>query len=208
MNLESSSSQEVSSLITRNRKSRARRSSLNADLRLLCVAGDNFMLTKSMRTASRLLVFFVLLWSGASVCAAEGEPKPEVFGIRLNMSEDEARARLKQIGTQKEEENEREGEHEVWLLRDKQYAYLVVAFDREHKVRYIIASARKGVRVPYSELGDLKKARQATDGKAYSYTWTIKAQGEREGYGLIARGSDPKYLTSYTLYRIVKSSEK
>ncbi|GAC1446177.1 MAG: hypothetical protein NVSMB56_02420 [Pyrinomonadaceae bacterium] len=128
------------------------------------------------------------------------------MGIRLNMSEDQARIRLKQIGIQQKEEREREGEgeQEVWLLRDRRLAFLVIAFDRDHKVRYIIASARQGARIRYSELADTRNAIQATDGKNYSYTWTVKADGERPGYGVVARGSSPNFLTSYTLYRLIR----
>jgi len=134
------------------------------------------------------------------------QPKNEVMGIRLNMSEDEARSRLKRIATQQKEEREREGEgeQEVWLLRDRRFAYLVVAFDREHKVRYIITSVRPGARVRYSELADTRNAIQANDGRNYAYTWTVKAEGEKAGYGLVARGSSPQFFVSYTLYRLLR----
>lgn len=146
------------------------------------------------------LIFF------ANIYAADKTPPPEALGVRLNMSEDEARERLKRIGTQKKEEQEREGEgeQEVWLLRDRRFSFLVVAFDREHKVRLIIATVRKGARVRYEDLGDTKAARQATDGRNYSYTWLIKPEGERQGYAVIARGGDPRYLTSYTVNRLAR----
>ncbi len=142
----------------------------------------------------------------ASVQAAGKQPRRDVMGIRLDMSEDEARTRLQKIGNQQKEEREREGEgeQEVWLLRDRRIAFLVVAFDREHKVRHIIVSARQGARVRYGDVANLKNAQRATDGRNYTYTWKVAANGDQPGYVVIARGGHPQYLASYSLFRLIR----
>lgn len=90
------------------------------------------------------------------------------------------------------------------MLRDRRIAFLVVAFDREHKVGRIIASARRGARVRYSDVGSLKNAERATDGRNFSYTWKVAAKGNQPGYVVIARGGNPKYLASYSFFRLIK----
>ncbi len=140
--------------------------------------------------------------------ATSKKPRAEVLGLRLGMEEDEVRERLAKVAEQQKEERESEGEgeQEVWLLNpksEKRLDYLVVKFDRSHRLHFIIAVARKGGRLRYADVADLKKANRVTDGSGhnFSFTWKIAAEGGQPASVIIARGSDPKYLTSYTVFR-------
>ena len=139
----------------------------------------------------------------AAAKEAAREPQPGVLGIRLGMKEEAARRRLRQIAEQMKEEKEAEGEgeQEIWTLRDKRrFDYLLVRFDNNETLWSLTAVVRPSARMKYSELGDLKSAREQTDGRNYTYTWTVPARGRtRPGYVVAARGSDPQYLTSFSI---------
>src|SRR5215210_8859266 len=96
-----------------------------------------------------------LLLLAAAACSAPAEAKPEILGVRLGMSREEAHARLQAIGRLEKEERRQQ---EVWRLgSDPSYSHLMVAYDREHKtVRYVTAVANEqGRPVPYAEVVSL-----------------------------------------------------
>jgi len=132
------------------------------------------------------------------VSAAPGRP----FGLRLDMPEEAAHERLRKIATQEKEEKEKEegGEQEVWILkRDAKYSYLITRFSREHRLILITVVARPQ-RARYSDVGRLANAVKATDGQNYSYKWKVEPGKGARGYMVVARGSHPKFLTSYSVY--------
>jgi hypothetical protein len=155
------------------------------------------MMKKSITSA--LLLLLVILEVGA----ATRNPRSGMLGLRLGMREEAAHRRLRKIARQQKEEKdgEREGEQEVWLLRDHRLAYVIVGFDHQHQLWFMTAVVRQGSHVLYSELADLKSASQATDGRNYTYTWKVNRSARQPGYVVVARGSDPNYLTSYSINR-------
>ena len=63
-------------------------------------------------------------------CAKSVEPKPEILGIRLGMSREEAHARLQSIGQLEKEERRQQ---QVWrLTNDPGYTHLMVAYNKEY----------------------------------------------------------------------------
>ncbi len=134
---------------------------------------------------------------------ATAKPR-ELLGLRLGMSEDAVRDRLRKIGTQREEEKEKEvkkEEQEVWILdRHRKFDYLVARFDDQHRLSFVTVVVRKEARMRYSEVAKVKDARHATDGRNHTYTWTVAGGSKQAGYRVVARGSDPEFLTSYSLY--------
>jgi hypothetical protein len=154
-----------------------------------------------------MVVCVLLLWVGTGAIVEAKPPPSDVLGLRLGMNEEEVHERLEKIAKQREEEEggRREEEQEIWILRnDRRLDYLLVRFGAEEKLVLITVVARRNARLRYRDLGDLKSARQATDGKNYSYTWRVEAQGNAPAYGVVARGSNAKYLTSYSLYRLAQ----
>lgn len=141
-----------------------------------------------------------LVFAGAQAVFAK--PSREVFGLRLGITEEAVHKRMRKIATQQKEEREEEegGEQEVWILKkDARYNYLLTKFSREHRLILVTAVAHPN-RVHYSDLGETKDATVATDGMNYSYKWKIAAQGKERAVLLIARGSNPEFITSYSLY--------
>jgi len=153
---------------------------------------------RSQAVSFLLLLTFVL--SASPVSAAK--PVRELFGLKIGMSEESVRKKLKKIATQQKEEKEKEeeGEQEVWSLKkDDRFDYILTRFNREHRLTLITVVARPN-RVRYRDVADTKEATMASDGRNYSYRWKVERDGGQPAYLLIARGSSSEFLTSYSLY--------
>jgi hypothetical protein len=150
---------------------------------------------------SLVSVLLVFMFVAADASAAKGPPR-EVFGLRLGISEQAAHKRLRKIATQQKEEREEAegGEQEVWILKgDAKFNYLLTRFDREHRLILITAVAHPQ-QVRYADIASLDDATKATDGINYSYKWKVEPGKRERPLILIARGSSPEFLTSYSLY--------
>ena len=137
------------------------------------------------------------------------ELKRDILGLRLNMTKADAEARLKEIGTF--ERDERKGQ-QIWALRDERFSHVIVAADNEGRIRFVTAVAREGEkakRMRYSEVGDLKKARQAGDPgiKNFNYEWSIAEGKDAPAMLVIARGRHQEFLETYTIKRVGEASE-
>jgi hypothetical protein len=139
----------------------------------------------------------------ATATALSGKQPPrEFFGLRLGMSEEAVRSRLRKIAKQQKEEREEEegGEQEVWILkRDSKFNYLLVKFNKEHRLNWMIVVAHPKL-VRYADIASLELATKATDGINYSYKWKVETTAQQPGYLIIARGSSDEFLTSYSVY--------
>jgi hypothetical protein len=137
----------------------------------------------------------------AAACSTASEPKPEILGVRLGMSREEAHARLRDIGKLEKEERRQQ---EVWRLDgDPSYSHLMVAYDREHaSVRYVTAVANEqGRRVPYADVVSLDGARVDSTQASRTYTQEIPERADRPGFVARAIGTDPTYLKYYSVKR-------
>ena len=137
----------------------------------------------------------------AAACATKGEPKPEILGVRLGMSRDEARARLQRIGKLEKEERRQQ---EVWRLDDDpSYSHLMVAYNKDYtSVRYVTAVAKEqGRRVPYAEVIDLGSARLESAQASRTYWQELPERSGRPAFVAKAIGTDPTYLKYYSVVR-------
>ena len=166
------------------------------------------MLAKLQVSTTSLLLSGLLLTN----CVAQEHrtptiPPPEILGIRLAMPQSKARAQLAKIGQmQKEEEGQ-----EVWrLLGDKNYAHLIVGFDKEKRVRYVTALAEpNGTPVKYEDLGDLGKAARTGQAGNITYTWKGRDEKDKFEYLAIAKGKDTQRLASFSVKRLgVRGEER
>ena len=139
----------------------------------------------------------LLLVIGVLVSAAPARPRPEIMGISLEMNRDNARARLKSIGSLEKEDRKRQ---EVWAVKDSRISHLLVGYDADNRVRYVTAIARTdGPKIRYQEIADLKSAKSSHTSGNHKFTWEIEERRGKEAFILIARGHDPKYLDSYSV---------
>ena len=157
-------------------------------------------------TKTKALQFLLLIISLATQMVAAGAqrtPQPP-FGLRLGMSEEAAKERLRKIATQQKEEREEEegGEQEVWILkRDAKFNYLIAKFSSEHRLILITVVARPE-QVRYRDIANLDTAAKASDGQNYSYKWKVEPGKGARVYVINARGSSPEFLTSYSIYYV------
>ena len=147
------------------------------------------------------MLFFALMPSWAK----SRPPAPEILGIRLGMDYAKAHTLLTRLGRFKSEDERQE----VWALRrDKRYEYLIVGFDRDHKVRYVTALARpQGEPVDYSSIGDLTDAEHAGTTGNVRYIWRSKKHPDSLEYIVIAKGQAPHRLAMYSVKRIAAALE-
>lgn len=143
----------------------------------------------------RLLSLSLLLVIGVLVSAAPARPRPEILGISLDMTRDDARTRLKSIGSLEREDRKRQ---EVWTVKDSRISHLLVGYDADNRVRYVTAIARTdGPRIRYQEVADMKSARHDNASGNHKFTWEVESRGRE--FIIIARGHDPQFLDSYSV---------
>jgi len=148
---------------------------------------------KTVVTACCLL----LLSAACSTTAVRS--RPEILGVRLGMSREEAHARLQEIGKLEKEERKQQ---EVWrLTADPSYSHLMVAYNKEYtSVRYVTAVANEqGRRVPYEDVIDLGSARLESTQASRTYTIETPARDGQPGFIAKAIGADPAYLRYYSV---------
>lgn len=144
----------------------------------------------------------------AAACSAAGGPKPEILGVRLGMSREQAHARLQEIGKLEKEERKQQ---EVWRLNDDpSYSHLMVAYDKEHaSVRYVTAVANEqGRRVPYADVVSLGSARLDSTQANRTYTQELPERDGQPGFVAKAIGTDPTYLKYYSIKRSDSGGEE
>ena len=148
----------------------------------------------------RVLSLLLLLSVGVLANAYPGKPRPEIMGITLDMSRDDAQARLKAMGNLEKEERKRQ---EVWAITDPRISHLLVGYDAEYRVRYVTAIARTGgPRITYQEIADVKNAQRQHNQGNYRYTWEVSRRYRHFTYVIMAQGHDPKYLDSYSIKKL------
>jgi hypothetical protein len=151
---------------------------------------------------NKLIVGFLLSFLLAASASAFGaEPRRDILGLRLGMSTEAAHTQLQKIGRLERNERKRQ---EVWEVRDRHFTHLIVGFDKAGQVRFVTAVAREnGERMRYSDVADLKKARQLGDAAInnYHYVWELAAKRKEMKSFVVARGRDPQYLTTYSIKR-------
>ena len=149
-----------------------------------------------MKKVTSLLLLLVM---GIVISAAAARPRPEIMGIRLDMSHEDARARLQSIGSLEREDRKRQ---EVWAVKDPRISHLLVGYDGDYRVRYVTAIARAdGPRMRYQDVADLKSAQRSNTPGNHKFTWEFEEHRGKEAFIIIARGRDAQYLDSYSVKR-------
>lgn len=137
----------------------------------------------------------------AAACSKSAAPKPEILGVRLGMSREEAHARLRTLGQLEKEERRQQ---EVWRLTgDSGYTHLMVAYNKEYtSVRYVTAVANEqGRRIRYEDVINPGGARLESTQASRSYTQDVPARADQPAFVIKAIGTDPTYLKYYSVER-------
>jgi hypothetical protein len=156
------------------------------------------------RETNRYVLAGLICLSCISAGASAQEVQREIRGIHLQLAREDVHKQLGEIGSLVR--HERKGQ-EIWQVRDESFSHLIVAFGKNGKLRFVTAVAREdkeAKRVPYGEIGDLEKARQAGDPRLnnFNYEWDIPSSHLGPRALVNARGRDPTFLTTYSLKTI------
>lgn len=157
---------------------------------------------ETVAARKKVVAVCCLLLLAAACAKASREPRPEILGVRLGMSRDEARARLQGIGQLEKEERRQQ---EVWRLNDDaSYSHLIVAYDKGYTaVRFVTAVAKEGgSRVRYSDVIDAGRARADVTPATRTYTQQVAARDGHPAFVVKAIGSDPESLKYYSVEKI------
>lgn len=154
-----------------------------------------------VKSKRRAFITFGLILLALAACARDPGRAGghDVLGLRVGMSREDALKRLEQLGRKERDERKQQ---EVWALKDHpDYTHLLVGFNREKtEVRYVTAVARPG-RVRYDSVVDPDKAKRTDVLNNHTYEQEVAPDGAHPGYIVAARGTNPQYLSYYSLKR-------
>ena len=119
-------------------------------------------------------LFWIMLLIAVNI---DAQTKHDVLGLKVGMNKEDAVKRLQKIGSKERDERKQQ---EIWnLTDDSSYSHIIIAFNKENKVRFITAKGREsGKRVRYSDVIDVKKARQMGAVNNYKYVLEMPARGK------------------------------
>jgi len=146
----------------------------------------------------RYLILVIVGLLAAQEAQAKSPPR-DILGLRLGMREAAVHARLTRLGVETGYQAAKlEKNKELWAVRHPKIASVAMKFDDEGRLQWITAFSRKeGKRLRYGDIADLDRAQRLG---YYIYVWRVPAHGDKPGYAVMARGSDPNYVGNYALY--------
>lgn len=110
-----------------------------------------------------------------------------VLGVKVGMSLEEARAKLKDSGTYGGRDTRDGGRKEQWTMKKTPFTYVVYQTDGKGRVKWVTGFVRPGKEIPFAKLGDLARATRSSELEA---SWNVERP---EGnYRLLARGARGK----------------
>ena len=167
---------------------------------------------KKIRHLLKVSIFFVMLLTTLQ-CTTESATvanlPDNIFGIKPGMSKEEAEIQLRKIGDFKTDAEKRQ---QIWMIKnDPRFSSLAVGYEKDNQVRYVTAFAEKEnvkQRVRFTEIGDVAKAKQEITKPHYRYTWIVEAINDKPAYVVTVYGTDPEFLSIYSLAKIGESEEE
>lgn len=153
-----------------------------------------------------ILIFLMLAGIQCGKKNAAQLPK-DILGISIGMSRADAQKRLEEIA---EFERDDRRQQQLWRLKnDPRYSNLAVGYDKNDQIRYITVFAGNSEnRIRFSEIGDLSAARKEVTEPHYKYTWQVAESDGKPTYIVSAYGTEPEFLSSYSLMRITADNER
>lgn len=127
---------------------------------------------------SRFLLAGLVALACFSTGASAQEVQRQILGIHFKLAKEDVHKRLKEIGSFVRAERKSQ---EIWQVRDASFSHLIVGFGKDAKLRFVTAVSREdpeAKRVPYGQIGNVEKARQAGDPAInnFNYEWDLPSQ--------------------------------
>jgi REP element-mobilizing transposase RayT len=140
---------------------------------------------------------FLLIACKSDSSKNQNEPSPEILGIKLGLSREEALPQLQKIATLEKQERKQQ---EVWSLNgDQPYSHLIISYDKELKSMRFINAVAKEKRVRYKDVIDINTAKSTTSGSNYTYELEVPEKNNQLAYVIKAIGVDPEYLQYHAI---------
>jgi len=125
-----------------------------------------------------------------SLAPAPPHAEDVLLGVRVGSAAADVQAKLGSRGTSESRPTRDGGSKQVWTLSGTRFSSLALKLDAAGRVVWATGFVRAGQEVPFKELGDLTRARAASEA---SVVWHVaRADG---GYRLIARGRERRAQT-------------
>ena len=113
-----------------------------------------------------------------------------LLGVRVGSAAADVRTKLTPHGKNESRPTRDGGSKQVWTLTGTRFSSLALKLDAQGRVVWVTGFVRTGEEVPFADLGDLTRARAASDA---GVVWHVaRANG---GYRLIARGRERRAQT-------------
>lgn len=159
---------------------------------------------RSRLRVSRAARLALIIGGGLLLSCGKEPAQRDILGLRLSMTKAKAEKGLQEIGTFVRPDRRRQ---EVWQLRNTPFAHVIVGYEKEGSLRFITAVARTGEkagRVAYGAAGSLETARQLGKPEVHNFNfqWELPAKGGEPATRVMARGTDPQFLSNWSLVRI------
>ena len=139
--------------------------------------------------------FWIGLLVGAALFAQSDHSTLTLHGISLGDREQHVMPMLRKTAQMQREE---EGQ-QVWKLNnDSTVAFLLIGYDKDHRVRYITELANKGGTLPCKPLTGSPQKTGATG----NYTFTRDYKSQDSEMLAVAHGSDAAHLSSCSIKRV------
>ena len=150
-----------------------------------------------MKAIAVFCCIILLLLGCNSGIGNKTEPLPEIMGVRLGASKEEALPKLQNIATLEKEERKQQ---EVWALSgDQPYSHLIVSYDKEYTSMRFINAVAKEKRVRYTDVIDTNTAKLTRSGPSFTYEIEVPEKNNQPAYVVKTIGTDPEYLQYYAI---------
>ncbi len=136
-------------------------------------------------------------------------PPPDILGISIGMSKEDAKRRLEEIAVFERDERKRQ---QVWRMKDAaRFGHIAVGYDENDRIRYVSGIVDKSIakeRIRYSDVGDLSTAKKEIVEPHRRYIWDVPERDGKPAYSIIINGDEPEFVSIYSLNKIIAPKEK
>jgi hypothetical protein len=160
--------------------------------------------------AGGLVTFMLAAAVHAAGSPPPAEPRRDILGVKVGMTEQEAHAVLQKIGRLPNPRDRKRTE--VWEVNDPYFSHLAVQFEKKTNLVHFVTAFAHGSkkadrrRMRYDDVGELKKARRQIvephPRNNYKYEWLLGAAGRNPKINVVAWGRDRDHLDIYSIERV------
>ena len=166
-----------------------------------------------MRHRGIIVAVLFFLLSMMPQCASNPtsakELPQDILGISVGMNKEDAQKRLEEIA---EFESEGRKTGQLWRMKnDPHFKHIAVGYDADNRVRFVTAFVDKATakeRIRFTDVGDLKQAKQEIVAQHRRYIWEVPSIDGKPAYFVNIYGDEPEFVSHYSLSKVIAPKEK